>query len=352
MENYYIYFSITAALLCFGATWWLRKICVANKIALSPIRERDVHKTLIPRIGGLSIWVVFWSIIFSILLIKPELISFSDKKILGIDENLLGLFLAGVVWLVVGLWDDIKDLKPWKKLVWQFVCGFLIVIFGIKIWWITNPFGGPLFILGNWNYLVVPLWIVAMMNVFNWFDGIDGLTPSISTISLAILFFLAINPAVNQPTTALFCAILGAVVLGFLPLNWNPAKIFLGDVGSGFLGMAIATFAIMSGAKLATAILVLGLPIIDFIVVVLGRLLAKKSIFTGDQTHLHHRFLRAGFSVKQTVVIISLISLGFGIIALYSQTQGKMIAFLWLVGLMAIILVGLFILEKNHGRKN
>ena len=345
--NYYIYFAIVGVILSFGATWWLRKICVANNFALAPVRERDVHKSPVPRIGGVAIWTTFWAIIFAITIIKPELVSFSGKKMLGIDENLLGLFLAGLVWFIVGIYDDLRELKPWKKLVAQFVCGALIVGFGINIWWITNPFGGPLIILGNWNYLVVPIWVVMMMNVFNWFDGIDGLTPSISTISLAILFMLAINPAVNQPTTALFCIVLGAVVLGFLPWNWNPAKIFLGDVGSGFLGLMIATFAIISGAKLATAILVLGLPILDFIVVIVGRLVAHKSIFSADQTHLHHRFLQAGFSVKQTVFIISLISLGFGIVALYSQTAGKVTAFLWLIAIMAIILIGLFILNKK-----
>ena len=229
----------------------------------------------------------------------------------------------------------------------QFICGFIIVGFGIKIWWVHNPLGGLNIILDNWTYFLVPIWVVLIMNVLNWFDGVDGLTPSVSLVTLVILFFLSISPAVNQPSTALLCAILAGSVLGFLPFNWNPAKIFLGDTGSGFLGLMIATFAIISGAKLATAFLVLGIPILDALVVIFSRLKNKKSIFSADKTHLHHRFLGAGFSVRQTVVVISLISLAFGIVALKSETLGKVNAILWLVAIMAIILLSLFLLAKR-----
>ena len=351
LDPTYIISFVIAAILSLIGTYFIKKYSEGKKVYLKEVRDRDIHKKPVPKIGGIVVFWVFWITVFVIYFIKPKLLNFSEVKILGIDQNLLGLFVASLVWFVAGIYDDLKNLKPWKKLLVQFVCGIIIVAFGIKIWWVANPLGGLNIVLGSWTYFLVPIWVVLIMNVLNWFDGIDGLTPSISIVSLVVMFYLAISPVVNQPSTALLCAVLAGAIVGFFPYNWNPASIFLGDLGSGFLGLCLATFAIMSGAKLATAFLVLGIPIIDAMLVIFTRMFKRKSIFSADKSHLHHRFLKAGFSVKATVFTLSSISLLFGIIALNTQTLDKLKAGMWLVILMVVILIGLYIGNLHEVRR-
>jgi len=343
--NYLIPF-ILAVFLSMGLSYLVSKLAIKNNWAITKIRTRDVHSKPIPRVGGIAIFISFWLIVIGYWLIAPQKLHFVDQTIFGMDKNLFGLLVASIFWLTIGVIDDFRGIKPWLKLFCQVICGILIVAFGIKIWWVTNPLGGLNIILDNWTYILVPMWIILIMNVVNWFDGIDGLAPSISFITLIILFFLSIDPKVGQSSTALLCIILAGAVLGFLPANWNPARVFLGDTGSGFLGLCLAVFAIISGAKLATAFLVLGIPILDALVVIITRIRNKKSIFSADTSHLHHRFLKSGFSIKQTVLILSFISLLFGLLALKSQTQEKMLAFLWLFATMGIILLALIIIKK------
>ena len=187
-----------------------------------------------------------------------------------------------------------------------------------------------------------------MINVMNWFDGLDGLTGGLSTIAAVAMVFLALEPMVNQPATALLAAIVAGATLGFLPHNWNPARIFLGDTGSMFLGFMVGVFAIISGAKLATAALILGIPILDALWVIFRRLLAGQSPMKADKRHLHHRFLAAGFSPRATVLILYTIAALFGMIALTTGTHGKVSALLWLLLLAGGMGVGLVILEKRR----
>ncbi len=344
--NYIIVFTVSL-FVSLLVTKLVKDYAIKNKVALAIPRTRDVHKKPISRIGGVAIFISFWIIVIGILILNLDNLHFIENKIVGIDKNLFGLFVASLIWFIAGIIDDTRGLKPWIKLLVQLLCGILIVSFGIQIWWLSNPLGGLDITLGGWTYVIVPLWILLLMNVINWFDGVDGLAPSVSIITLVVLFLLAIDPGVNQPATALLCVILAGVVTGFIPSNWNPAKIFLGDTGSGFLGLMLATFAIISGAKLATAFLVLGIPIMDALIVIFGRIKHKKSVFSADKSHLHHRFLEAGFSVKQTVIFLSVVSILFGIIALRSQTEGKFQAILWLVALMGIILLALSFIKKR-----
>lgn len=350
--NYLLYIIpfISALIISLIFTPLIRSYCLGKNIALPDIRLRDTHHQKTPRLGGLAIFLSFYLVIIGFLIFSPETLHFVDEKFLGIDLNLFGLMLAGLVWIIVGIIDDIKGIKPFSKFFWQGVCGLIIVGFGIKIWWLSNPLGGLNIVLGPWTYLLVPMWIGLLMNVLNWFDGIDGLTPGISIITLVVLGILSINPEVNQPATAMLCAILAGSVLGFLPYNWFPAKIFLGDSGSMFLGLAIGVFSIISGAKLATAALVLGVPIIDAFWVIIKRISQKKSPFYADKSHLHHQFLEAGFNQKQTVLIIYAISAGFGIIALQSGTEGKIRAFGWL--LVAMVIIGIILFIRKYKQNN
>jgi UDP-GlcNAc:undecaprenyl-phosphate GlcNAc-1-phosphate transferase len=307
---------------------------------------RKIHDKPIPRLGGVAVFLSFFLVVLSYLIFAPEKLSFVAEKILGIDKNLLGVLLGALVLVGVGIYDDIKSIKPLPKLIFQIVAASIVALFGIKIWWFSNPFG-PQIILGVWSPLFVILWLVLLTNVVNWLDGLDGLASGVSFIAAMVLFFLSLQPTVNQPATALLCLILAASCLGFLPFNFNPAKIFLGDSGAMFLGFMIAIFAIISGGKVATASLVLGIPIFDAIWVILRRLWGKRVPWLGDKRHLHHRFLEAGLNQKQAVLILYGVALAFGILSLFSQTKGKFWAGIALLGLMILLAVGLIILERK-----
>lgn len=325
----------------------VRKMALKHNWAIAKIRARDAHQKPTPRLGGVAIFLSFWLVIISYWIFSPQKLHFINEYILGLDKNLIGVLLASIIWIIVGIIDDLRGITPWKKFFVQGICGLIIVAFGINIWWISNPSGGLNLVIGNWNWLLVPLWIGLMMNVANWLDGIDGLCSGVSIIALVVLFILSIAPNVEQPTTALLCAILAGSVSGFLFFNWHPAKIFLGDSGSVFVGLMLGVISIISGAKLATAALVMGIPILDAIWVIIQRLAKKKTIWSADKIHLHHQFLQAGLGIKQTVIIFYAIAAGFGIVALHSETFGKMMAIWYLVIIMVIIVVALKIIKTR-----
>jgi len=349
MTNYF-FAGIIAFLISLILTFFVKKIAIKNLWTLTAPRERDLHKKPIPRLGGIAVFVSFWLLVTCYLLLVPDRLHFVDEKILGIDKNLLGVFLGSLILLVTGIYDDFKDIKPWIKLLLQLVAAVVIVFFGIKIWWLSNPLGGSNIVLNTWTYVLVPVWILLVVNVINWLDGLDGLADGVSVITLIIIAILSATSTVNQPATALICSIAAGSALGFLPFNFFPAKIFLGDTGSMFLGFIIAVGAIISGGKIATAALVLGIPILDAIWVIFRRIFSGNSPMKADRYHLHHRFLQAGFSQKQTVMFLYLIAISFGIIALQNGTRGKFEASLWLLVIMFIMGLGLIFLKR--GRKN
>ena len=271
---------------------------------------------------------------------------------LGIDRNLVGVLLGGFILVITGMVDDHYNLNPWTKLALQTVAVLMVSAFGVRIWWVSNPFGGLDIVIGNWTYLLVPLWLLLMINVMNWFDGLDGLTSGLSSIASIAIVFLSLQPFVSQPATALLAAIVAGAALGFLPFNWHPAKIFLGDTGSMFLGFIIGVFAIISGAKFATAALVLGIPIFDAVWVVSRRWLTGQSLMRGDRLHLHHRFLDAGFSPRTTVLILYSVAAAFGLVALKSSTEGKVTALSWLITFMLLLGITLVIAKQKRQRRS
>jgi UDP-GlcNAc:undecaprenyl-phosphate GlcNAc-1-phosphate transferase len=190
-----------------------------------------------------------------------------------------------------------------------------------------------------------------MTNTINFLDGIDGLSGGVSAIAAGIIFLLAMTDKVNQPATALVSIILAGGCLGFLVYNFYPAKIFNGDSGAYFLGMTLGILAIFSGAKLATAALVLGLPILDATWSVLRRLAHRKSPFTADRGHLHYLFLDAGFSQRQAVMTIYVLCLAFGLIGIVGSSQQKILGIILLFIVMAALLVGLAYLKRIRSQK-
>jgi UDP-GlcNAc:undecaprenyl-phosphate GlcNAc-1-phosphate transferase len=307
---------------------------------------RKIHGSPTPRLGGIAIFISFILVIIGFLIFAPDRLAFTDKKILGIDQNLLGVILGGLVLVGAGIYDDIKGLNPFLKFFFQLIAAGLVALFGIKIFWLSNPFGNVI-VLGSWSAVLVIFWIVLMTNVVNWLDGLDGLATGVSGIAALTIFILSLQSFVNQPYTALLAIIVFGACLGFLPYNFNPAKIFLGDSGAMFLGFIIAVLAIISGGKIATAFLVLGIPIFDAIWVILRRIFHRQAPWTADAKHLHHRFLQTGLTQRQAVLILYGLSASFGLLSLFSQTRGKFWAAIILVGIMLILATILIILEKR-----
>lgn len=332
---------------------WVKKLAIKLGAVDNPKEAtRKIHKKVMARGGGIAIYVSFVLVSIALLATFPK--------------EFIGLVVAGTMVLIIGLIDDIKRLSPWVKLGGQVLAALIASIgFGITISSITNPFGNTLafdqpttqlVVFGlhlSFNWIAVALavfWLVGMTNTINFLDGIDGLSGGVSAIAAGIIFLLSIGTKVNQPETALVSIILMGGCVGFLIYNFYPAKIFNGDSGAYFLGMTLGILAIFSGAKLATAALVLGLPILDAVWAVLRRLMHGKSPFTADRGHLHYLFLDAGFSQRQAVLSIYVLCLVFGMVGLLGSTSQKVAGIGILVVVMAALLASLAYLKRKRQR--
>lgn len=363
----YIYSFIGAFILSFLFTILVKNWAIKHKLYDQPA-PRKVHSRPIPRLGGLAFFVSFFLLILFFLIFKPDMSRFSPWLWLGglVDKKLLGVLIGAIILIIVGIIDDKKNLPPVTKLSWQIIAALVVIASGIGIDYIRNPFGGPFIYLDHWQIpihlysqtyhfvvlgdLFVIAWIVLIINVMNFLDGLDGLAAGVSFIALMVLFSLSLLPEVNQLQTALLCIIAAGAIAGFLPHNFFPAKIFMGDTGSMFLGYIIAVLAVISGGKVATSLLVLGFPVLDGLWVVGRRLIHKSSPFLADKKHLHHRLLAIGLNQKQAVLLIYLLSICFGVVALISNTKGKLGAFIGLLAVMLILATTLIMIEwkKEH----
>lgn len=337
-------------------TGFLRKIGIKRGIVSKP-RARDIHQKPIPRIGGIAIFASF--LIVSLLTLKfilPEYQLSEGGTWFGINKHLMGIWIGGTIIALSMFLDDLISLKAWQKFIFQFLAVFALIAAGIGINELPNLVGGTLnlnsvyipiitiqsviYHFSLWSDLLTLVWLVGMMNIVNFVDGVDGLAGGVSLIAALTIFLLSISIGVNQPQTAMIAIILAGAILGFLLWNFPPAKIFMGDSGSMFLGFMLGSLTIISGGKLATVFLVLGFPIIDGLLVVGGRLKRGENPFTTpDKTHLHHRFLKAGFSARQAVLSLYIISILFAWVALRSTTERKIIA-------AVILVIAVFVLTR------
>lgn len=346
----YLLTGLAAVCLSLIVTPLIRRIAIDYNIVDNP-GGRRINKEPIPRMGGVAIVASFWLTLLLAGLFWPDLLRFTNETILGIDKNLFGVLLGSLILVTTGIIDDIRGLSPLVKIIAQILAAGCIPLFGIHIQWLAHPLGGPDIQLPLWlDNLLIISWIVGVINVVNWLDGLDGLATGVSGIASLIIFFLSMAAFVNQPATAALAIILFGACLGFLRFNFNPAKIFLGDSGSMFLGFVLAIMAVISGGKLATAGLVLGIPILDAAWVILRRLVSGQSPWKADRRHLHHRLLDAGMSQRQTVMFYWVLSGLFGAIALASRTYGKTMAGLAMVGLMILIGLGLLMFDRIKKR--
>lgn len=363
----YVFSFLAALTLSILLTYFIKQLSYRYNLLSTP-RERDVHKKAIPRLGGIAIFLSFFIVTIGTYYLSNSSLNFGTAQLLGLDKKLLGILISGFLITLVMVFDDIYGIVAWKKLICQILVALIIIAFGIGIDVLANPFGEkinlntiyvPLFSLHGITYhfsllsdLLTLVWIVGMMNIMNFVDGVDGLASGLATIASVTIFLLSISVAVSQPATATVAIILAGASAGFLCWNFPPAKIFMGDSGSMFLGFMLGVLPLISGGKLATVFLVLGFPIIDGIMVAAGRLLrGKNPMTTPDKTHLHHRLLAAGLSQRQAVLLIYAIAIAFGWVALRSTTLIKVLAGLVLFWMIVLFIVLLTIRNKKLSEK-
>lgn len=307
-----------AFLLAFITSFMLTpySIIMARKVGAVdvPKDSRRMHTKAMPKLGGVA--VISGFIVSFIYLIITMTIENSGNLDLFVNEEyankIIGYFLGLGVLGITCFIDDIKTIKPLTKLTGQLLAAVIVTVFGLRLGDISLPFIDSFQMSETVSIILTIGWIVGITNAINLMDGLDGLSSGITLIScLSLLMIFALN---DSPLIAIIMitALAGALV-GFLPYNFNPAKTFIGETGSNFLGYTLAIVSILGVAKTYTAaviilpMIVLGLPIFDTIWAIIRRLFKEKSfkaIFKGDKGHLHHKIVNRGFSTKQAVCIL------------------------------------------------
>lgn len=314
-----------------------------------PDSARKIHDKPLPKLGGFGIFLSF-SIGIAALYALGGAAEVTSAK-------LLGLFFGGFILIVGGVLDDKFDLKPRQQIIFPIMAAAAAILGGMHISYITNPFGGSIILdqykIGAYpvfGSLLVFFWILGLSYATKFLDGLDGLVTGVSAIAGFIIFALSLLPALSQTTTAFLALIFSAAALGFLPLNFNPAKIFLGEGGSTFAGFMIASLAVVSGGKIATALLVLGIAVLDAAWVIGERLLRRHSPFRGDQKHLHFRLLRLGLSQRQVVLTFYLLAVLFGAAAVFLQSLGKLLV-LAILAVATFAAAGVVLIISSRNRE-
>ncbi len=301
---YGIVATICAALLAYTMTPIVRVLAFKIGAIDVPLDNRRIHKKPMPRIGGLAIYLSFT--LTTIIFCSPT-------------AELATIWIGGGVLVILGILDDIYRLNAWLKLVVQLAVAVFAVANGCIIDHIN--LGGVYVQLGILSWPLSVLWIAGLTNAINFIDGLDGLACGVSAISsLSLLFVLLLQ---GDFPSAVICAVLVGSCFGFLPFNFNPARIFMGDTGALFLGYTLAVLSVYGVFKLHTVLAFLvpfaifALPVFDTLFAICRRLLAGKSPFAPDRGHIHHRLIDMGFTQKESVKILYAICGIFGLVAVF-----------------------------------
>ncbi|MBY5035439.1 undecaprenyl/decaprenyl-phosphate alpha-N-acetylglucosaminyl 1-phosphate transferase [Streptococcus gallolyticus] len=298
---------------------------------------RRINKVPMPSAGGLAVFIAFF--IGSVLILPNIVLHVWQEQ--TYFEYILPLVIAGGIIVVTGLFDDIKELRPLPKMAGMLVAASII-------WFFTEfrfddfkiPFGGPLIHFPVWlSFLLTVLWIVAITNAVNLIDGLDGLVCGVSIISLTTMglvsYFFLYDSNIFLTLTVF---VLVAAIAGFLPYNYNPAIIYLGDTGALFIGFMIGVLS-LQGLKNSTAVavvtpmIILGVPLTDTIVAIIRRILSGQKIYEADRMHLHHRLLSLGLTHRGTVLVIYAISFVFSLISLLLNVSSRLGGVLLMIAL-------------------
>ncbi|MBI4812082.1 undecaprenyl/decaprenyl-phosphate alpha-N-acetylglucosaminyl 1-phosphate transferase [Candidatus Falkowbacteria bacterium] len=313
----------------------VKKIAFRAGAVDKPDAERRLHTAATPLLGGLAVFAAFFIIVY---LARGYILAGNLES-----RHWLGVFIGACFLMIGGFLDDKYKLKPSRQFIFPVLAIMSVLVGGVQIEKITNPLGG-FFYLENFKLVsggLIAVWLLGMMYTTKLLDGVDGLVSGITAIGALIIFLFTMTTRYYQPDIGLAALILAGVCLGFLIFNWHPAKIFLGEGGSLFLGFILGVLAIISGGKIAIALLVMGLPIMDVAWTIIRRLAAGQNPFKfADRGHLHFRLLDLGLGAKKTVLIFYFFFAVFGLSALFLQSRGKLAALAVLVVVMLGVVMG------------
>jgi UDP-GlcNAc:undecaprenyl-phosphate GlcNAc-1-phosphate transferase len=355
--------AFLASIIFTGIIQWLaKKLRIVDK----PNSERKIHKKPVPLLGGLAIFLSFNLVVLFYALITNDLTG--DTIYL---KNILGISLGTLILMVGGVLDDKYNLKSYLQIIWPILAIIAVIVMGVGIDSVTNPVGDGVLSLDThvfklfWHngilYKITLLadvftffWLLGMIYTTKLLDGLDGLVSGVTIIAAIFMFFVALNRGdIIQYDIALLAMILVGVFAGFLVFNWNPASIFLGEGGSTMAGFLLGSISIISGSKVGVTLMLLSIPVLDFLWTIIRRLMEKRSPFaSADKKHLHHRLLDAGFPVKKAVAFLYLISIAFGLLAYYFQDLGWNVlgTILLVMVVFMLILAYLYKRQKEHAK--
>lgn len=351
MYNYAV-IALVTFLMAFGLTMLALFLFPKWKLMDRP-HDYGINRAPIPYYGGLAIFITF---VVCVLIF------------VGLSKEVVGLLIGASMIAIVGFLDDKYRLPPILRLSCQILAALVLVFFGIGILSISNPFGGSFdFNIWHLNFslfgsdIVIPVigaiftivWIVLITNTMNFLDGVSGLTSGISAIAALTIFFLSVRPDLHanlasQIGVAEISLIVSMAAFAFLIFDFPKPKILMGDTGSTLLGFVLATLAIFSGGKIATAFLVLGIPILDALFVIVRRVIEGKKPWHGDRKHLHHRFLELGFKETTVLWILYGLSLSFGALAIFCTNSLQKFYILIALGVLMMILVVALVLTGKR----
>jgi UDP-GlcNAc:undecaprenyl-phosphate/decaprenyl-phosphate GlcNAc-1-phosphate transferase len=339
--NTLIIWGVAAFVLSFCLTVLIKRFAHVLGVLDQPVLKRKIHKRPIAQGGGVAIYIAVAAVILG-LVFSGDLLTAGEIS----SNHYFGVLLGGLVLMVWGYIDDRWGLPPHAAILGPVIAAGLAIGFGIEVDKITNPFGGVIELSSGMSSILVFVWLMVVMYTTKFLDGLDGLATSITATGGLMIMLLALTAAYFQPDVALLSAISIGALLGFLFWNVHPASIFLGEGGSVFVGYLLGVLSVISGGKLAIALLVLGIPLFDAVWVVVRRFRVGgiKQIFIGDRKHLHHRLLDRGWSQHRIVAMYLFVALAFGSSALFLQSKEKLVA---LVLLTIMLMIGAYVIVKK-----
>lgn len=321
---------LLSGLLTPVVSWTARRFSVLDRPSLEPKKH---HTRAVPLLGGLAIFLTISLFVGAFLLL-------TDQLTFGLMDthHFVGFLLGGFMLMIGGALDD-RFTLPAKITLWfPFFAGLIAVGFGMGVSKLSNPFGEAIELSSLTSGLLTFIWLMLVMYTTKFLDGLDGLATSISAIGVFFITLLALTATYFQPDAALFGVICLGALIGFLFWNKPPAKIFLGEGGSTFIGYTLGVLAVIAGSKLGTALLVLSIPFLDVVWVIGRRVFVEhRSPTIGDRKHLHHRLLDKGLSSQMIVFWYAVVASFAGLAGLFLQSQQKLFAFLLLMLFMMMI---------------
>jgi UDP-GlcNAc:undecaprenyl-phosphate GlcNAc-1-phosphate transferase len=339
-------FTAAALLALFGTPVVVK---VARRLGyVDEPNHRRVNAAPIPRGGGIAVAFAFLVVAIVLVVVNEQLNLFADPRGLEASEFVAVVF-GGIVATLLGILDDALQLRARWQLLTQLLVAMIPVVAGVTVTFIANPVGPDQILLSEpfaIGFTVV--WVLGMINSINFIDGLDGLSSGIALIAAVTLGLISFSTSISptgEPMVGMLCFVLAGALLGFLRWNFHPATIFIGTSGVMFVGYTLAILSILGTAKVAVALLVLGVPVIDTFWIIVRRLATGHSPFTPDRGHIHHRLLDLGLSHAQTVLVIYGICIVLALLSVVLSGSGQLYAFL---GLAVAFGLGLFFLSRGE----